>query len=171
MGKMTITAYTDGSFNSECKSALDLPINPDKVKLGKGITYAEDRQLGSLNGSNVYVRYKPETFCFECLLDMTAMDDDDEKKPVHDMVDAIEERLYDYNTEGHRPSFVKVQYGDITFFGQLKTLDTEYTLFDADGIPPPRRTESDADGLLQPEGGREALLQTFARRVANGHTE
>ena len=135
MGKMTITAYTDGSFNSECKSALDLPINPDKVKLGKGITYAEDRQLGSLNGSNVYVRYKPETFCFECLLDMTAMDDDDEKKPVHDMVDAIEERLYDYNTEGHRPSFVKVQYGDITFFGQLKTLDTEYTLFDADGIP------------------------------------
>lgn len=51
------------------------------------------------------------------------------------MVDAIEERLYDYNTEGHRPSFVKVQYGDITFFGQLKTLDTEYTLFDADGIP------------------------------------
>ena len=69
MGKMTITAYTDGSFNSECKSALDLPINPDKVKLGKGITYAEDRQLGSLNGSNVYVRYKPETFCFECLLD------------------------------------------------------------------------------------------------------
>lgn len=87
------------------------------------------------------------------------------------MVDAIEERLYDYNTEGHRPSFVKVQYGDITFFGQLKTLDTEYTLFDADGIPLPRRTESDADGLLQPEGGREALLQTFARRVANGHTE
>ena len=92
MGKMTITAYTDGSFNSECKSALDLPINPDKVKLGKGITYAEDRQLGSLNGSNVYVRYKPETFCFECLLDMTAMDDDDEKKPVHDMVDGSRAR-------------------------------------------------------------------------------
>ena len=57
MGKMTITAYTDSSFNSECKSALDLPINPDKVQLGKGITYAEDRQLGSRNGSNVYVRY------------------------------------------------------------------------------------------------------------------
>lgn len=37
------------------------------------------------------------------------------------MVDAIEERLYDYNTEGHRPSFVKVQYGDITFFGHQDT--------------------------------------------------
>ena len=136
MGKMKITAYTDDSFNSVYKPALELPINPEKVKLGKGIRYAEDKQLGSLNGSNVYVRYQPETLHLECMLDMTnAMEDDDEKTPVHDMVDEIEARLYDYNTEGHRPSFVKVEYGDITFFGQLKTLETEYTLFDADGLP------------------------------------
>lgn len=136
MGKMKITAYTDDSFNSVYKPALELPINPEKVKLGKGIRYAEDKQLGSLNGSNVYVHYQPETLYFECLLDMTnAMEDADEKKPVHDMVDEIEARLYDYNTEGHRPSFVKVEYGDITFFGQLKTLEAEYTLFDMDGMP------------------------------------
>lgn len=137
MGKMKITAYTDDSFNSVYKPALKLPINPEKVKLGKGIRYAEDKQLGSLNGSNVYVRYQPETLHFEYLLDMTAIEDEDDNKdkPVHAMVDEIESRLYDYNTEGHRPSFVKVEYGDITFFGQLKTLDTEYTLFDADGLP------------------------------------
>ena len=136
MGKMISTAYTDGDFNSECKSALELPVNPAKVKLSKGIRYAEDKQLGSLNGSNVYVRYQPETFSFDCLFDMTnAMEDDDEKKPVHDAVNELEQRLYDYNTEGHRPSFVKVQYGDITFFGQLKTLETEYSLFDPDSIP------------------------------------
>ena len=82
MGKMTITAYTDGDFNRECKSALELPVNPAKVKLTKGIRYAEDKQLGSLNGSNVYVRYQPETFSFDCLFDMTnAMEDDDEKNP------------------------------------------------------------------------------------------
>ncbi|MEG1748350.1 MAG: hypothetical protein RR249_01525 [Tannerellaceae bacterium] len=136
MGKMKITAYTDDSFNSVYKPALALPVNPAKVKLGKGIRYAEDKQLGSLNGSNVYVRYQPETLCFECLLDRTnAMEDDEENTPVHDLVDEIEARLYDYNTEAHRPSFVKVEYGDITFFGQLKTLETEYTLFDADGMP------------------------------------
>ena len=70
------------------------------------------------------------------LLDMTnTLDDDREKKPVHDVVNDLEQRLYCYNSEGHRPSFVKVQYGDILFFGQLKTLETEYTLFDLDGIP------------------------------------
>lgn len=136
MGKLTITAYTDGDFSSECKPALELPVNPAKLKLGKGIRYAEDRQLGSLNGSNAYVRYRPETLSFECLLDMThPTEENGEQRPVRDMVNAVEERLYDYNTESHRPSFVKVEHGDITFFGQLKTLETEYAQFDPDGVP------------------------------------
>lgn len=136
MGKMTITAYTDEHFEREYKSALELPVNPDKMKLTKGIRYAEDKQLGSLNGSNVYINYRPETLYFECLFDMTnAMEDDDEKKPVREVVNNLEERLYYYNSEGHRPSFIRIQYGDILFFGQLKTLDTEYTLFDLDSIP------------------------------------
>lgn len=133
---MSITSYTDENFTSESHSAMTLPVNPDKVKLSKGIQYAEDRQLGSLNGSNTYVRYQPESFSFECLFDMTGvMDDDEEPQQVHDIVDALEQRLYDYNTEGHRPSYVKVEYGDIIFFGQLKSLDTDYTLFDSEGIP------------------------------------
>ena len=95
MGQMTITAYTDENFSSEYKSALELPINPDKVKFTKGIQYAEDKQLGSLNGSNVYARYRPENLYFECLLDMTnALDDDREKKPVHDVVYDPEQLLY-----------------------------------------------------------------------------
>lgn len=136
MGKMTITSYTDENFSSESHAGLDLPINPGKVKLSKGIQYAEDRQLGSLNGANTYVRYQPETFSFECLFDgVGALEPDNETASVHDMVKDLELRLYDYNTEGHRPSYVKVEYGDITFFGQLKSLDTEYSLFDSDGIP------------------------------------
>ena len=109
MGKMSITAYKDENFSSECKSALELPVNPAKVKLTKGIRYAEDKQLGSLNGSNAYVRYRPETLYFECLFDMTnVVEDDDEKIPVHDMVDALEQRLYDYNIEGHRLSLIHI---------------------------------------------------------------
>lgn len=48
MKKMQITAYTDDSFNTLYKT-MELPVSPDKVKLNKGIRYAEDKQLGSLN--------------------------------------------------------------------------------------------------------------------------
>lgn len=136
MVKMSVTSYTDENFSSESQPAMDLPVSPAKVRLSKGIQYAEDRQLGSLNGSNTYVRYQPETLSFECMFDMTSViEDDDTEKPVHDMVGELECRLYDYNVEGHRPSYVKVEYGDITFFGQLKSLDSEYSLFDSDGTP------------------------------------
>lgn len=136
MGKMSITAYTDEKFSQVSNDALELPIDPELVRLTKGIRYAEDKQLGSLNGSNAYVRYYPETLYFECNFDMThTLEDNSQKIPVHAMVDALEQRLYDYNTEGHRPSFVKVEYGDITFLGQLQTLDTEYNLFDSEGVP------------------------------------
>lgn len=134
--KMIITAYIDEEFSSEYKPSLNLPVNPDKVKLTKGIRYAEDKQLGSLNGANVYVHYRPETLFFECLIDATqAMEDEDETPSVREVVKQLEERIYHYNSEGHRPSYIKVQYGDILFYGQLKTLHTEYTLFAPDGIP------------------------------------
>lgn len=133
---MSITSYTDENFTSESRSTMTLPVNPDKVKLSKGIQYAEDRQLGSLNGSNTYVRYQPESFSFECMFDNTGiMIDDEDPQPVHDIVDALEQRLYDYNTDRHRPSYVKVEYGNVTFYGQLTTFDTDYTLFDKEGIP------------------------------------
>lgn len=133
---MSITSYTDENFTSESHSAMTLPVNPDKVKLSKGIQYAEDRQLGSLNGSNTFVHYQPESLSFECMLDNTGMKvDDEEPQPVHDIVDALEQRLYEYNREGHRPSYVKVEYGNITFNGQLTSFDTDYTLFDKEGIP------------------------------------
>ncbi len=133
---MSITSYTDENFSSESQAAMNLPVDPGKVSLSKGIQYTEDRELGSLNGVNPFSRYQPETFRFECVFDAVgALDVDNEASSVHDMVKDLELRLYDYNTEAHRPSYVKVEYGDITFFGQLKTLDTEYSLFDADGIP------------------------------------
>lgn len=137
MGKMIITAYTDGDFNSECKSALELPVNPAKVKLSKGIRYAEDKQLGSLNGSNVYVRYQPETFSFDCLFDMTnAMEDDDEKKPVHDAVNELEQSGFTITTPKDT-ALRSLRYNTVTspFSANSKTLETEYSLFDPDSIP------------------------------------
>ena len=103
---MTITAYTDGSFNSECK-----PVGPPHQP-GQGEAWQRNHLC---RRPAVGQSERVERLCVtnrkhsvsECLLDMTAMDDDDEKKPVHDMVDAIEERLYDYNTEATPPSFVK----------------------------------------------------------------
>ena len=136
MGNMSVSSYLDENFQKNSKPDFTFPVDPEKVRLTKSIEYAEDKELGSQNGANTYVRYKPEQLYFECLFDTTnVMEDNDESIPVHDMVNALEERLYDYNKEMHRPAYVRVIYGNIVFMGQLQSLETQYTLFDLKGNP------------------------------------
>lgn len=133
---MSISSYLDENFQKNSKPDFTFPVDPEKVRLTKSIEYAEDKELGSQNGANTYVRYKPEQLYFECLFDTTnVMEDNDESIPVHDMVNALEERLYDYNKEMHRPAYIRAIYGNIVFMGQLQSLETQYTLFDLKGNP------------------------------------
>ncbi len=150
--KLRLTAYTDDRYSKVHKPALELPLSPAKIKISKGIRYAEDPHLGSLNGVNAFVRYKPESLAFDILLDMTnPMESNDENMPVRAVVEEIEARLYDYNVEGHRPSFVKAEYGDIVFFGQLKSLDTVYSIFDSEGVPFRAELKIELVGYCSPE--------------------
>lgn len=136
MGNMSISSYSDENFRKISKPDFTFPVDPEKVRLTKGIEYGEDKELGGLNGSNPFVRYRPEQLYFECLFDTTTvMEDNDESIPVHDMVDTLEERLYDYNKDMHRPAYVRAIYGNIVFMGQLQSLETQYTLFDLKGNP------------------------------------
>lgn len=136
MGNMSISSYSDENFRKISKPDFTFPVDSEKVRLTKGIEYGEDKELGSLNGSNQFVRYRPEQLYFECLFDTTSvMEDNDESIPVHDMVDMLEERLYDYNKDMHRPAYVRAIYGNIVFMGQLQSLETQYTLFDQKGNP------------------------------------
>lgn len=136
MGNMSVSSYLDENFQKSSKPDFTFPVDPEKVSLTKGIQYEEDKELGSLNGANSFVRYRPEQLYFECLFDMTSvMEDNDESISVHDMVNRLEERLYDYNKEMHRPAFVRAIYGNIIFMGQLQSLETQYTLFDLKGNP------------------------------------
>lgn len=136
MGKMSVSSYSDEHFRKMSKSEFTFPVDPEKVRFTKGIQYGEDKELGSLNGANTFVRYKPEQLYFECLFDTTnIMEDNDETVSVHGMVDMLEERLYDYDKESHRPAYIKATYGSIIFMGQLQQLETQYTLFDLNGNP------------------------------------
>ena len=48
-------------------------------------------------------------------------------------VKEIEDSVYLYNSELHRPSFVEVVYGQLMFKGQVKKMDVDYTLFNNAG--------------------------------------
>lgn len=135
MERLKFTAYTDDKYNRSIGSYTVLT-DPDRLKLEKEIAYREDRQLGATGNSNRFERYKPAQLSFSFIIDCTGtVEGTQEQDKVYDKIREIESLLYTYNSDGHRPSFVSVQYRELLFRGQLKKMDVDYTLFSRLGEP------------------------------------
>lgn len=135
MKNLTFTAYTDGKFGAEIGSYTVL-LEPDTFKFDKAIEYAEDGQPGAIGGNVKFVRYRAENLSFKFTVDCTGIvEGTQESDQVYDEIQKVENLLYIYNSDGHRPSYVKIVYGAVLFKGQVKKMDVDYTLFDVNGVP------------------------------------
>lgn len=136
MEQLRILTYTDEKFTEKHKEKIALSINPESLKFEKGIVYQEDKQQGTTNNTNVFVRYEPEKFSFDFIVDCTGVVEGTVKTDkVHDKIKELEESLYTYNSEGHRPSFAVIAHGELVFKGQLASMKVDYTLFNTQGAP------------------------------------
>lgn len=137
MEQMRIFAFRDDKFTQEHeKKGFALSINPESLNFEKGIVYQEDQQLGATGGGNTFERYEPEKLSFSFTVDATGVVENvDATDNAYTKVKEIEDILYSYNEEGHRPSYLVVAYGEILFKGQLSSMKVDYTLFNNDGIP------------------------------------
>jgi hypothetical protein len=135
MNKLTFTAYTDDKYSSKIGSNTIL-IDPDNLKFCKEIVYLEDKQLGTVGWSNKFERYKPESLFMKFTIDCTGIaEGTKDSDNVYDKIHDIEKNLYVYNSDGHRPSYVLVQYVELLFKGQVRKMDVDYNLFSNEGVP------------------------------------
>lgn len=137
MEQMRMFAFRDEMFTQKHHpEKLTLGINPESLKSERGIVYRKDKQLGTTNGSNTFESYEPEKLSFSFTVDTTGVvegtQDTDE---AYIKVKELENLLYTYNEEGHRPSYIIIAYGEILFKGQLASMKIDYTLFNNEGIP------------------------------------
>ncbi|OCA03063.1 LysM peptidoglycan-binding domain-containing protein [Akkermansia glycaniphila] len=145
---LSLFSYTDVNYSQEHKAKLTLPLNPESLKFEKGIVYQEDKALGTTNGNNVFEKYKPEILAFAFIVDCTGVVEGTRKEDrVYDKIKALEDSVYSYNSEGHRPSYVIIVYGTLVFKGQLDSMKVEYTLFNTSGIPLRAKVELSFSGF------------------------
>lgn len=137
MEQMRLFAFRDELFTQKHeKEKLTLDINPESLKFEKGIVYREDKQLGTTNGSNSFERYEPEKLSFSFTVDTTGVvEGTKDTDQAYIKIKEVEDILYAYNEEGHRPSYIVIAYGELLFKGQLASMKVDYTLFNNDGIP------------------------------------
>lgn len=132
--KMRISSYSDRTFSNKVGS-YDAMINPDKLTLNRTIEYNTQQAPDKSEPSIKYKHTPASNLSFDLVLDCTGVVDS-ERMDLADEVNQLLELIYDYKSDIHRPSFVMLQWGlGEPFKGVLTQFNTNYTLFNPDGMP------------------------------------
>lgn len=133
--KLKITAYSKNTFsNGDKVGEFTVRYNPKEINHTYNISYDEDQAVGSSGTENKYQNSKPEEISFDLIFDQTVVPDGSKKKyKVSEDIKKFKELVVNFNGKIHRPNYVRLSWGDITFNGQIKSASFTYTQFDSTG--------------------------------------
>jgi len=139
--KVKIIPFSDQEFrqpvDSDAKPYL-LPVNPETYSQSFKIDLDERRGHGNQKTNPRFKSTKPEEFKIEFILDGTGVMEgyhNPDKLNVHDQFETFKKVVYDMSGEIHRPHFLQISWGKLTFQCILKSLEANFTLFDKEGLP------------------------------------
>ena len=132
--KLKITAFKKNNFSGKV-GELTVRYNPSSVTHTFGVEYDQEQSVGSSSTENKYSKTKPETLAFELLFDKTfvALGDLSDTYKVDQAIKKFKELVIEYNGSIHRPNFVRLAWGDLTFDGQITDLSIVYSAFTSEG--------------------------------------
>jgi hypothetical protein len=133
ISKLVIKAYGDEKFNTE-KGEFSASINPANLKITSSIEYEQSQGMGSPSMALRYNVSPPRKLSFKLLFDNTGIFPDSDKS-VKEQLEDLQKLIYSFRDEINAPYYVRVIWGVIDFKGKLITLETSYTMFQADGAP------------------------------------
>jgi nucleoid-associated protein YgaU len=136
--QLTVTRYTvaGGTISIDSSNKFSVMINPSDIEHGRGITYNEESAEGEVAPDVKFAKMDPQSLGLSITLDGTGVvPQSGTAKEVMDLVRDLNSVVYDYDGTKHEPSRVRVLWGTIIFFGRLKSLTTNYTLFKPSGAP------------------------------------
>jgi hypothetical protein len=120
----------------DTQTAFDCMINPHEYTHDLTISYNTNKTLGQSSNEAKFSAIMPETLILpDLILDGTGVVATDTVLEVQDMIDTMLGVIYAYNGENHEPNHVRLLWGNLIFFGRVKSVKIKYTLFRPDGTP------------------------------------
>lgn len=149
--KLIIRCFKDNKFKQEIKELkYTALLNPEKYSQTYKTEYKKEQASGNSATDPKFTRSLPSDLDFEFLFDRTgvlvhygddpeASSDDtvykDQGKGIIDDIANFKKAVFDYNGDKHKPNYLWISWGSLTFQGILTELAIEYKLFRPDGTP------------------------------------
>lgn len=162
LAKVEIRAFKDKNYTQPL-GKFELPINPEQFSQSFKVSYDRQQAAGSQGTDPEFKVTKPEELVLNFTIDGTGVvpvkgQANAFHKDVTGQVEEFLKLVYVMNSETHKPNFLRLLWGNVSFGDQnsfdciLKDLTIDYTLFASDGKP--LRAKLKATFLSYVEAGR-----------------
>jgi len=135
-----------------------LLINPSEFSHERTICYNTKRTQGQASNPIKFSAVNPDTISFSVVFDGTGAVPlplgSSAPSEVYAQIDALSSIIYKYQGGKHEPSPVQVLWGTLIFYGRLKSLSTNYTLFKPSGAPLRAKAELAFFGFVSKQLGQ-----------------
>ncbi|MGQ3014917.1 MAG: CIS tube protein [Flavobacteriales bacterium] len=137
LAKLTITAFSDETYQTPLSPAFTAVINPSSYRNGFNIDYVTRKEIGGKSESPSFKRIGKEDLSFELILDGTGvipMPTQYEGWNVDQLLAQLKATVYNYEGEIHQPYFVQITWGtNLSFNGRLSNMSVDYKMFSPAG--------------------------------------
>ena len=133
--KLNIASFTDPACAGKGINSIDAFINPTTYTRTYKVEYDVPKIVGDSSNTSIFAKMGPETFRLEKLfVDGTGIVPLKGASSVDDYITKFKKVVYDYNGEIHRPCYLKLTWGNLTFKGVCTDISIEYVLFNISAL-------------------------------------
>lgn len=138
--RLLMTRYTvgeGGAITLEEQVKFETQINPSEFKHSHRVGYNTTSDMGAPKTEPKFASTEPEEVSFSIVLDDTGAVEDVQGQPseVKSQIDLLSKVVYDYVNDAGEPPHVRLLWGTLIFFGRLRSMSTQYSLFKPNGDP------------------------------------
>lgn len=185
LAKVEIRAFKDKGYTRPL-GKFQLPINPEQLSQSLKVDYDQKQAAGSQGNDPEFKAIKPKTLSLDFVFDGTGVVPIKNKpttfhKDVAAQVDEFLTLTYVMNSETHKPNFLRLLWGNVSFGNQnsfdcvLQDVNINYTLFTPDGKPLRAKLKATFLHYVAPERrvreeGKQSPDVTHVRQVKAGET-
>lgn len=164
---LLMTRYTvgkDGATTLDKNIQFKTQINPSDFKHSHRIGYNTTPDMGAAKTEPKFASTEPEEVSFSIVLDDTGAVEDvpGQASDVKQQMELLSRVVYEYVGGAGEPPHVRLLWGALIFFGRLRSMSTQYSLFKPNGDP--LRAKVDLNFVGASSSSKEQLVNP---RVAN----
>lgn len=149
--KMYILAYSRDDYSEASKvGKFTAQVNPESYKISYRVEYCDAQAPGTSAVNLRFGKTPPQEFSFDFLFDSTGVikdaslislaipnpfDSGSGNGDVTAQLESFKHTVLNYQGDIHRPYFLKLHWGTLSFKGVMTSMDIEFKLFDGSGVP------------------------------------